>query len=425
MNVGRGWAALSIAIALLPLVTAAADQRVAAPACEGSHGYANSFGGRRTFLLRPDWLAATKARGVKDPALAAAWKQVFALADAALDAPLYSVINKSRIPPSGDKHDYMSMGPYWWPDPKQAGGEAYIRRDGEVNPERASDAFDVTSMERMSAAVEALSLAYYFSDDQRYALKAAELLRTWFLRPATRMNPNASFAQGVPGRTPGRAEGVLDTSRLIRVVEGIGLLAPANVLSKAEQAALERWFADYSSWMMTSATGKEERAADNNHGLWYDYQLALFSLFARREDVARSVVSAAPLRFAKQIEPDGKMPRELQRTRAFHYSVYALRAAVGVAEVGQCLKIDLWREAPQGSALKSRGLKAALDFIEPYVGREQEFPYPDLKPGPSEVSFEVFSRAARAYDNADYRRAAATLAHYNPDSEVNLTIAWQ
>jgi hypothetical protein len=25
----------------------------------------------------------------------------------------------------------------------------------------------------------------------------------------------------------------------------------------------------------------------------------------------------------------------------------------------------------------------------------------------------------------DYRRAAATLAHYNPDSEVNLTIAWQ
>jgi len=25
----------------------------------------------------------------------------------------------------------------------------------------------------------------------------------------------------------------------------------------------------------------------------------------------------------------------------------------------------------------------------------------------------------------DYRRAAATLAHYNADSEVNLTIAWQ
>ncbi len=136
----------------------------------------------------------------------------------------------------------------------------------------------------MSAAVEALSLAYYFSDERRYALKAAELLRVWFLAPATRMNPNATFAQGVPGRTPGRAEGVLDTMRLIRVVEGIGLITPSQSLSRAEQAGLEQWFADYSQWMMTSPTGKDERDADNNHGLWYDYQLALFSLFARRED---------------------------------------------------------------------------------------------------------------------------------------------
>ncbi len=351
---------------------------------------------------------------------AAARQHLLSQADAALEGPIYSVVDKTRVPPSGDKHDYISMGPYWWRDPQRPGGEPYIRRDGQVNPERDTNAFDVTSLERMSAAVETLSLAYYFSDDRRYAVKAAELIRTWFLAPATRMNPNATFAQGVPGRTPGRAEGVLDTSRLIRVVEGIGLLAPSGALSKEEQAGLERWFAAYTTWMMTSPTGKKERSADNNHALWYDYQLAQFSLFTRREAVARAVVgSVAKERLAKQIEPDGKMPHELQRTRAFHYTVFALRAAAGIAELGRCLDIDLWRAAtPEG-----RGLKAAIDFIAPYVGREKEFPYPDLKPGPNEQSFEVFSRAAQAYGDMEYRRAAATLAHYNPDSEIHLTIA--
>src|ERR1044072_2382932 len=235
-------ALLLVALILMPLM-ASADAPAAAPVCKGSHGYADAFDGRRTFLLRPDWLKATKARGAQNPA----WQQLFARANKALAGPIYSVVDKTRVPPSGDKHDYMSMGPYWWPDANRPNGEPYIRRDGEVNPERNGDAFDATRMERMCNAVDALSLAYYFSDDRRYAVKAAELVRAWFLAPATRMNPNAKFAQGVPGRTPGRGAGVLDTTRLTRVVEGIGLIGPAKVLSGQELAGLERWFTDYTT----------------------------------------------------------------------------------------------------------------------------------------------------------------------------------
>lgn len=405
------------AILLMPLV-ASADAPAAAPVCKGSNGYADSFDGRRTFLWRPDWLAATKARGSNDPALAAAWKHLFARADKALTGPTYGVVDKTRVPPSGDKHDYMSMGPYWWPDPDRPGGEPYVRRDGEVNPERNGDAFDATRMDRMGAAVEALSLAYYSSDDRRYAVKAAELVRAWFLEPATRMNPNAQFAQGVPGRTPGRGAGVLDTTRLTRVVEGVGLIAPSKVLSAQELAGLERWFSDYTTWMMTSPNGREERDASNNHGVWYDFQLAHFALFARREDVARTVIEHVPSqRLQKQIGADGKMPRELERTRAYHYTIYALRAAAGLADLAGCVNVDLWRG--QGSSR----LRAALNYIVPYVGRERDFPHPDLEPGPDEGSYELFSRAAWAYGDMEYRRAAGVLAEYNPTSQIHLTIA--
>jgi hypothetical protein len=411
--------ALAIVLALYIPAAAGAQERVVVPACQGSAGYAAAFSSRRTFLWRPDWMSATKARGAQDPAVAVAWKQVFSSADRALAGPTYSVINKTRIPPSGDKHDYLSMGPYWWPDATRPSGEPYVRRDGRVNPERDSNAFDTAALEAMSGAVEALSLAYYFSDDARYARKAAELLRVWFLGPGTRMKPNASFAQGVPGRTTGRAEGVLDTFRLIRVVEGIGLLAPARVLSAAEQTGLERWFGDYVTWMMTSPTGQEERDAENNHALWYDHQLAHYALFARREQIAREVVSSfVPRRLAKQIDPDGKLPRELGRTRPWHYTVFALRASAGLAELGRCFQLDLWHATGNG-----RSLKVAIDFILPYVGREQEFPYPDLHAGATEESFELFSRAAWAYGGMEYRDAAAKLAQYNRGSKLNLTIA--
>ena len=44
-------------------------------------------------------------------------------------------MDKTVVPPSGDKHDYMSQAPYWWPDSSKPNGLPYIRRDGERNPE--------------------------------------------------------------------------------------------------------------------------------------------------------------------------------------------------------------------------------------------------------------------------------------------------
>ena len=399
----------------------AGEPPVLAPtACKGGDGYAASFDGRRTFRWRAEWLAASKAR-LKDPVLAPAYKALIKRADAALAGPTYTVTDKSRTPPSGDKHDYISMGPYWWPDPSKPNGEPYIRRDGQFNPERATNAFDVTDLDAMSAGVEALSLAYYFTGEQRYADKAALLLKVWFLDPATRMNPNAKFAQGVPGRTLGRAEGVLDTYRLLRVIEGVGLLAPSKALSAADLAGLERWFADYAQWMQTSPTGQEERAALNNHGNWFDYQLATFALFSRNEALARDVIAkAGDLRIDKQVSPEGGLPKELERTRALHYSYFAIEPLVGLADLGRCTGQDLWRY----QSADGRSLRKTLDFLSPYVGREESFPYKELEPkGAAGEAAPLFGLAAWAYGDPALAATAAISAKVKPDSLDALLIA--
>ncbi len=412
----RSIGTVAVLASLLATSAAVAAPSSATPVCRASEGYAADFGGRRTFRWKPQWLAAAKA-----DRNAPAYRSLIARADKALAGPVYSVVDKTRTPPSGDKHDYISMGPYWWPDPAQPNGEPYIRKDGEVNPERATNAFDAGRMDELAGAVEALSLAYYFTDDPKYATKAAQLLRVWFLDPATRMNPAMTYAQGVPGRTPGRAEGVLDTYRLLRVIESIGLLAPSRALSAADQKGLERWFGDYAQWMQTAPTGKEERAAKNNHGIWFDYQLATFALFARAPDLAKTVIAAAgPGRIDPQVQPDGKLPEELARTKALHYSYFALEPLVGMAELGPCVGADLWNyKGPKG-----QGIRVAYDYLAQFVGNEAAFPYKDFKPEEAtREALPLYDVAAWAYADPKLAEKADEIAAKIPAPQSRLTIA--
>ena len=88
----------------------------------------------RVFLLNPEHISQTREQvRVGDPRFVPALEQLKHDADASLIVGPFSVMHKKLTPPSGDKHDYMSFAPYWWPDPSTPDGLPYIRRDGEHN----------------------------------------------------------------------------------------------------------------------------------------------------------------------------------------------------------------------------------------------------------------------------------------------------
>lgn len=327
----------------------------------------------RVFVLDAALLAKAKSRITGD--LQPAFAHLKSEADKALKAKPASVMDKKLTPASGDKHDYMSVAPYFWPDPTKPNGLPYIRKDGQVNPERTNNATDNNAMKEMMADVQTLALAYYFTGDDAYAEHAAKRLRTWFLDPATRMNPNLNFGQAIPGVTPGRGIGIIDTVGLINLVDSIGLLGSSKSWTADDQKGMVAWFDAYLAWLQTSKNGKEEAAAENNHGVWYDAQVASFALFVGKTDLARQTLEAAKTRrIDPQIKPDGSQPHELARTNSLSYSLYNLTAFFDLARLGEQAGVDLWnyptKDAPR--------LRQALDFLAPYLDPAKPWPHEQI-----------------------------------------------
>ena len=234
-------------------------------------------------------------------------------ADKALREPIRTVTDKPFTPPSGDKHDYVSLSIYYWPNPNSPDGLPYVSRDGEVNPETKQ--YDSDRLFSMCAAIKNLTLAYYLTGQESYAERAAEQLRAWFLDEKTRMNPNLKYGQLVKGKSEGSRWGIIDTYRLPSVIDGDALLRTSPSWPAADHQRLQKWFSDYLQWLQTSELGKTEARATNNHGVWYDVQTASYALFCGEKERAHQILEeSGKKRIAEQIDLDGSQPLELKRT---------------------------------------------------------------------------------------------------------------
>ena len=352
-----------------------------------------------------------------DSAIRVALQKLKKTADFALETDPYTVMDKEILPPSKDKHDYLSFSRYWWPDPDKEDGLPYIRKDGIVNRELIANG-DRNRLGKFCNDVQSLGLAGYIFKEPRYTERAAKLVRTWFLDEATHMNPNLNFGQGVPGRATGRGPGIIDTRGFMLVLDTVELFDEAH-WSAEDQTKLQKWFDEYQQWLNENPLGKHEQKAKNNHGSWYAAQRARYALFAGRKDLAREIVQGAKGRIERQFTSNGDQAEELKRTRSLHYCLFNITALSRVARVGDQLGENLWESEPDHGC----NLKKALSGLLPFLKRESKWEYPQigevtLSPS-SHTTMRLFSRH---FNDDSFRQAAAEIEVRHPERDFSCLV---
>lgn len=321
-----------------------------------------------------DWVKNKKDLENGKPEVTASYEKLLKTANALLKKTALKVTD-GDVPPSGDKHDFYTIAKYAWPNPDKPDGMPYYTRDGIINPESGTDRYDLKRLDKTAFNVTYLVTAWFYSNDERYAAKAAELLRTWFINPETRMNPNFDYAAALPGVYNGTYSGVIYGVTWINMLDYVKILSLSKSWTKEDDFALQKWFSEYVKWLQTSEFGIKESKGTNNHVTYYCSQIAAFALYYGDLELAKTMVERGKELIAKQIAEDGSLPRETGRTKSFHYSLYGLKAFCWLADCGRVAGgADLWNyTAPNG-----RNLRLAFDFILPYILKEKEWTIYDI-----------------------------------------------
>ena len=322
----------------------------------------------RVFLLNANRLLEAKAKpSTGNPKFSKDLEVLLTRASSLLKIDAFTIIHKGYTPPSGTKHDYFSTGQYWWPNPDTPDGLPFIRKDGQANPDSESIS-DRNTLRDMIRAVSTLALAYFFTHDEDFSRKASSLLHAFFIDESTRMNPNLRYAQAVPGRSKGRGTGIIDATRMVYLVDAVGLLTGSEAWTEESHKVLTAWFKEYIGWLLHHPQGKSECVAKNNHGTSYDLHVTSVALFCGKIEVAKEILTqSVPSRMRRQIQPDGRQPQEIARPDSLNYCTQNLMKFFQLAVIGEKLGIDLWNYG--------RKLQGALDFLLPFIVSPSTWPY--------------------------------------------------
>lgn len=321
-------------------------------------------------------------------------------ADEALGRGLQSVVDKTTLPPSGDRQDYWHPAPYWWPNPRTPDGLPYVRKDGERVPgsqlyEPGSERYDRTRLQRVFDDSFTLSLAWALTGEQRYAGHGVQLLERFFVDPETRMNPHLRFGQVRMGHngSVGAPAGIIEMKDMYFYLDAVRLFERAGAMRENILVGFRNWLGSYLDWLLNSSQGHAERAATNNHGTCYDLQVAAIASFLDEGDVVYDAMTRAQSRIGHQFAPNGSQPEELARKTTAHYCCFNFQSWINLAELASRWGVDLWSYENHNGA----GLKAGARWLTSHLSKA--WPYEQIDAFDKERFYPIWFAAAEHVDD--------------------------
>ena len=341
-------------------------------------------------------------------------KDILAKANEDLKSKPITVIAFHSERSAGGKHDFFSEADYWWPDASNPTGP-YIQKDGQTNPANFSE--HRLAMIRFSQMVGNLTSAYLLTKDNKFALKAIQHCKAWFVDTSTKMNPSLLYAQAIKGKVTGRGVGIIDMIQMMEVAQSVLVLEKQHAIKSADFIEIKKWFQQYLQWVTTHPYGIDEREAKNNHGTCWTMQVAVFAKLVNDTSLLNYCDNRfKTLLLPSQMDVNGSFPLELKRTKPYGYSLFNLDAMYTLAHVLSTKENNLW-EYKTSNGLS---LKKGIEFLYPFVANKNSWTLPkDImywENWPVAHPFLLFGYAA--YGNQNWLTTWSNLEHFPTTAEV-------
>lgn len=297
----------------------------------------------------------TKING-QDSVYTFLYENLLAQANKMLYEPELSVIYQPNITPEISINDYNSLAIYFWPNPDTENGFPYVKRAGSKNPQAKET--DSKALKELYNHIKILTLAGYLSNDPKYYDKVTKLVDHWFFNDETRMNPNFTYTQSIPGVRSGSIGGFTEAVNLAYLLDYFIIINQKRELSEKFQYQLTKWYSEFNSWFINHPRGQELKTRKNNLGSYHDVLYIYFNHFLRNKDeIPQLLESTTKKRIKNQIDSQGRQLEALQRANSWDYSIYNLEALTIIATYAQKIGINLWTlESSEGDILKAINL---------------------------------------------------------------------
>jgi hypothetical protein len=197
---------------------------------------------------------------------------------------------------------------------------------------------DYRAAMKMGTWIRDLGLGYVFSGEERFAQHAIDLLHHWFVAPETRMYPS--------GQNFGETYFSIELHITIpTMLYGAALVGDSRRWSEAEGTRT-----GLRTWVETYLADLEDGRGDDKYTGVVRNNIYSWWLVARATAAAYLEDSAALDRVFEdwrdsaldQVEPNGLLKHERQRSDGLAYSVYGLKALALTAEIARHFDVDLW-----------------------------------------------------------------------------------
>lgn len=334
----------------------------------------------------------------KDAGISPVLDNLVQKANKAMTLGPYSVTQKTNSPKkTNDKKFYYSVRPYYWPVEElppdvaeqvklgqvkvDSGG--FVHRDGHrvrgtVIGGDGQERFDRSQAWFIVDNVTTLALAWYYTGEIKYASKAANLTRVFFIDKKTGMYPSLLYAQD------GDRTGLIDWKDFYYMLDALVLLEQSGEFKPADVKAMRIWCAQLAMWIMKSEQGRDEGNSLNNHGLYFDIQVLSLAIYAMHDDMIDESRTRLYYRLSRapplgHFDTNGSSPHEVARPTALHYVTFDLvgwvHAALLVEAVRKHSELpnsmqSLWWVRHQNRPTDEPVLAKAMVWINQYLPKD-------------------------------------------------------